>query len=125
MTHYHLYIMEDGPEVGPSSKFFKVAIGTNVQATRDYLFLTAHAVEHGHYFEMWSHDVDVFLAHLDKSLDGQVVYSMTPIKARDLVRNIKANTAAPLDADTLHNADHLRYCQNLSYRIFSNLNRGR
>ena len=121
MKHYHLYI-EAGRMIDENSHFYKVSIGASQQADRDYLFLVAHAADHGHYFALWSADVDDFLAKIKKSLNLDFV-PLQPISARDLVRHIKAGTIPPLSPQVLNNADTMRKFFNLDYLISSNLRR--
>ena len=121
MTHYYLYI-EAGATVDTTSRFYKVAVGTSKQAQKDYLFLVAHAVDNGHFFEIWSTQVDAFLekcwslSQLDRS-------SVVPTTARDLVRAFKTNTRPTLSSQTLINRHRMMNALNIAYRIQSNLNR--
>ena len=121
MTHYHLYI-EAGATVDTTSRFYKVAIGSSKQAQKDYLFLVAHAVNNGHYFEMWSTKVDEFLekcwtlSQLNRS-------SVIPTTARDLVRSFKTNTRPTLSSQALINRHRMMNALSVAYRIQSNLNR--
>lgn len=121
MTHYHLYI-EAGRMIDENSHFYKVGIGTSQQADRDYLFLVAHAANHGHYFAIWSDEVSDFLAKVKKSLNLDFV-PLQPISARDLVRHFKAGTMPQLSPNVLKNADSMRKFFNLDYLIASNLRR--
>lgn len=101
MIHYHLYI-NSGLTVRADDCFYKVAIGSTTQATRDYLFLTAYAVEHGHFFELVTPESNAFLMRIRESLNLEVL-PLRFIKARDLVRAIKAQQRMPLDPCQLHN----------------------
>lgn len=105
-----------------NSHFYKVAIGASQQADRDYLYLVAHAAGHGHYFTIWSAEVDEFLAKIKKSLNVDFV-PLQPISARDLVRHFKAGTLPPLSPQVLKNAGTMREFFNLDYLISSNLRR--
>lgn len=51
MTRNYIYI-EAGREIDMSSRFFRVSIGTNKQANRDYLFLLAWATDHNYFREV-------------------------------------------------------------------------
>lgn len=123
MTHYYLYIAA-GAELDATAKFFKVAVGSSKQSQRDYLFLLAHSVEHFHFFEMWSNEVDLFLdkcwtlSGLDRALIQQV-------SARELVRAFKSNAYPALSQQYLHNVSQMRFALNTAYRVQSNLNRMR
>lgn len=121
MTHYYLYIAA-GTELDATAKFFKVAVGSSRQSQRDYLFLLAHSVNHFHFFEIWSNDVDAFL---DKcwTLSGLNRTMLQQVSARELVRAFKSNTYPTLSQQALHNANYQRFALNVAYRIQSNLNR--
>lgn len=119
MTHYHLYI-EAGATIDSTSRFYKVAIGTGRQALRDQHFLLHHAAAHNHYFVGWSHEVDIFLTKIKKSLYPDSVL-MEPITARDLVRNFKTFTRQPLSQVMLEEHSHQEYFFNIDYRIFSKI----
>lgn len=121
MIHYHLYIAA-GAELDATAKFFKVAIGSSKQDQRDYLFLLAHSVDHFHYFEQWSSEVDAFL---DKcwTLAGLERKLIQRVSARELVRALKANTFPSLSQQYLHNVHYMRNALDIAYRIQSNLNR--
>lgn len=101
MTHYHYYI-QAGAQLDALSRFYLVAIGNSVQANRDYLFLLSHSVDAGHYFEIRSEESTDFVQRCLQSLSDDaaqfdcVAPILQKIKARDLVRLIKAETAASL-----------------------------
>lgn len=101
MIHYYLYI-DSGQTVRADDHFYKVAIGATTQATRDYLFLTAYAVEHGHYFDLVTSESNAFLLRIRESLNLEVL-PLQFVKARDLVRAFKAQQRMPLDAIQLRN----------------------
>lgn len=124
MTHYYLYIMA-GDEIDSESMFFKVAIGTTPQARRDFLYLTQFAEEHGHYFELWTIEVDVFLEKIANSLrhaDGDCAATIIPmagISARDLVRALKDMGVITPSFNVQLNQKRLREFLSLNYRIMS------
>lgn len=101
MIHYYLFIAS-GQTVRADDHFFKVAIGATTQATRDYLFLTAYAVEHGHFFDLVTTESNAFLMRIRESLNLKVL-PLQFVKARDLVRAFKAQQRMPLDANQLRN----------------------
>ena len=121
MIHYHIYI-ESGATLDETSRFYKVAVGSSKQAQRDYLFLVAHSVDNGHYFEPVSPKTDEFLekcwslAQLDR-------FAVLQVTARELVRSFKTGTSLSLSARALRNADYMRYALDTCYRIQTNLHR--
>lgn len=117
MTHYHLYI-NAGALVDETSVVYKVGIGTSKQANQDYLFLTAYAVEHGHYFALWSNESVEFLLRIQQSVAPVELYPRL-ISARDLVRQFKTQLANPLDQSALHDRHKFRMQTSLNYRITS------
>lgn len=119
MVHLHYYITA-GDTIDETTRIFVVSVGTTAQANRDYLFLTAHAVTHGHYFELKSKESAEFVSRLLRE-NHVPESSMTPVKARDLVRAIKSDTAVPLSS--FGNADYLKKQLDVNYRLFSNLTR--
>lgn len=122
MTHYYLYI-EAGAQLDDTSKFYSVGVGSSLQGERDRKFLEHYAALHGHYFAIWSVDVDEFLAKVKNSLPSQSVHPRM-ISARDLVRSFKTATMVPESAASLITAHHQRYIMNLDYRISCNLAAG-
>ena len=121
MIHYHLYISA-GRQIDNSAQFFKVAVGSSAQANRDFLFLVAHAVDHGHYFALWSQREVEFCDRIARSLS----LSRLPFRrvtARDLVRSFKQGSSLPLSANLLHNAHRQNAQLNLDYRISHFLSR--
>lgn len=121
MTHYYLYI-EAGQVLDETARFYQVGIGTSRQANSDYLYLLSRATESGHYFALWSDEVDDFLSKVKKSLHRS---DLTPqrILARDYVRACKAAVAVPPSVTAAVNADHMRKNFDTTYRIISNLRR--
>lgn len=122
MTHYYLYI-EAGAQLDDTSKFYSVGIGSSVQGERDRKFLEHYAAHHGHYFAIWSADVDEFLAKVKNSLPSQSIQPRM-ITARDLVRSFKTATMIPAENAALKAAHQQRYIMDLDYRISCNLAAG-
>lgn len=113
MTHFYYYITA-GRTMDETSHVYRVAIGTSIQANRDYLFLIAYSESHGHYFEIVSLKSSDFVS---KVLDSG--YQLEAITARDLVRSIKSQTANPLNPSALSQQHRFRMQTNLDYRISS------
>lgn len=124
MTHYYLYI-EAGREIDESTKFYKVAVGTSKQATRDYLFLIAFSESHGHFFSIVSESVQTFLDKIAVQLTGNpqasicTALTVRPISARELVRSFKASCAIPLNPSALSHQHRFQMQTSLDYRVAS------
>lgn len=121
MKHLHYYI-EAGDEVTKSDNFYIVAVGHGKQADRDFLFLTAHAVSCGHFFEVRSAKTQQFVSRLAESLQLDAL-PFKSITARDLVRHFKANTRPAFAQNQLDNDAHARRFLSTNYRVFSAINR--
>lgn len=116
MTTMYYYICA-GRVLDETARFFQVAVGTTRQATRDYLALVAHAVDHGHYFELRSRDTIDFVSRcLDSMKHCKPAPILQRVTARELIRNLRASTAPPLSANVLANRHHLNYWMNVDYR---------
>lgn len=128
MTHFW-YLICAGREIDETTKFFRVGVSTSQQGDRDFLFLTAFAESHDYFFYKDSAAVSDFVMKCIKSLtlDGGkpdfVSNKIQLVKARDLVRAIKASEALPLSQAQLSNFNHQAHFLSLNYRFFSNLNR--
>lgn len=117
MTHYHYYVTA-GDQVDATSCIYLVAVGHGRQADRDYLFLMANSVNCGHYFAIRSSESSDFIVRLQESTLPDIL-PVIKIKARDLVRNIKASLREPLSAASLHNAHHMRNYLSTQYLLSS------
>lgn len=120
--HYYYYI-EAGAAIDCGSRFFRVGIGTSRQAVRDYLFLTAHAVSNGFYFERDSEPVSQFLTKISSSFGYRSVADLplTQVDARELVRCIKSNWAAVKNHACHDATERQRLMLNADYRFMSKL----
>lgn len=123
MTRYYDYIMA-GAVVDSTAKIYKVALGDSAQGRRDYLFLTAYSVQHGHYFELHSQRSADFIYRLRKSPDLADV-DITHVTGRDLVRHFKGAALPSLSCAQLASSAYMLRTLNVNYRIISNLNRRR
>lgn len=121
MTHYYYYVSA-GAQCDESTRIYKVAVGTSKQCQRDYAFLAAHALQHGHYFEVVSSRSVDFVKRLRHSL-AQFNVQLEWLSCRDLCRELRQMTATPYAAGALAGAHRQRKSLNLSYRISSNLSR--
>ena len=117
MTHYHLYIIA-GATIDSGTVFYRVGIGTGRQADRDFLYLLATATSCGYYFEKWSDDVDDFLQKIRRSFERDgLTFQLREIKARHLVRALKAGIQLPLSTDLLKNENHMRHFLDANYLL--------
>lgn len=121
MVHYYYYVSA-GAQCDESTRIWKVAVGTSKQCQRDYAFLVAHALQHGHYFEIYSPVSDDFILKLRRSL-VQFNVQLDWLSCRDLCRELRQVTATPCAAGSLAGAHRQRKSLNLNYRISSNLSR--
>ena len=121
MVHYYYYVSA-GVQCDESTRIWKVAVGTSKQCQRDYAFLVAHALQHGHYFEVVSSLSDEFVKRLRHSL-AQFNVQLEWLSCRDLCRELRQVTATPCAAGSLASAHRQRKSLNLNYRISSNLSR--
>ena len=124
MNHYYLYI-NAGRVIDSTAKFYKVAVPSSQQGQRDYLFLVAHSVERGHYFELWSDQVAEFLWNIGQSLaEGSVenpldFVPIRPISARELVKNMRGHIVDPVPDFVMRDQNHMRHFRNVNYRVSS------
>lgn len=119
MTHYYYYI-QTGAILDESARLFKVGIGTSRQSQRDYLALTAFAVNHGHYFEIVSDKTDDFMRRVTLSL-GRVFSDIILLSSRELCRYLEGAGLPALSNSQLLTADSQLRFLNTSYRVISNL----
>lgn len=70
MTHYYLYIQEDGVQVSPSSIMYKVAVGRNPRHDHARRELADIASKRGHYFRIWDDKTDALFSKIDASFEN-------------------------------------------------------
>lgn len=123
MSKHYYYYIEAGAAIDCGSRFFRVGIGTSKQAVRDYLFLTAHAVSNGFYFERDSAEVSRFVTQIACSLGFRSLADLplAQVDARELVRCVKSNLAAARNQAQLDNAERQRLMLHADYRFMSKL----
>lgn len=121
MVHYYYYVSA-GAQCDEFTRIYKVAVGTSKQCQRDYAFIMAYALEHGHYFEVVSSRSDEFVKRLRHSL-VQFNVQLEWLSCRDLSALLRSAVTSPLSPDALHTAHQQRTTLNLTYRISSNLAR--
>lgn len=121
MTHYYYYVIA-GPVCDGTSEILKVSLGNSAQGRRDYLFLTAYSVQHGHYFELVSAKSDEFAQNLLTSLQlsSMDIHHMT---GRELVCYLKYGYRTTLSSVQMKAADQQRRHLDDNYRVIMNLRR--
>ena len=121
MLRYHYYVSA-GPQCDDTTRIYKVAVGSNTQAQRDFQFLTDYAAKHGHYFSIVSDASDIFIMKLRRSLSEYDV-QLTYCSSRDLVRLFKDAVGTNENPAVLRSISTQNYLTNIDYRISSNLAR--
>lgn len=111
MTKCYYYISAPAG-IDESTIIYQVGIGTSQQANRDFLYLTARAVDNGDYFAIKSEDSASFVARV---LDYHGCL-MRRINARDLVRDLKRNLTPEPSEAFVRNRAHMLYYLSLNYR---------
>lgn len=120
MKHYYLFITAE-VTLDTSSRFYKVPIGSSKQDVRDYLTLTAIAVDRGYYFAKWDEGTNTFIDKCFDSLWGchdLLVYSnhLALVSCRDLVRMLKQGVVDSSPQHVLDNASHAMKYLDINYR---------
>lgn len=116
MTSYYYYIMA-GAVIDSTTRIYSVACGTSTQANRDFLFLTAYAVQHGHYFEIRSNNSTNFISSILDNYKGILTEpAIQRVTSRELVRNLKSSTEIPAAQNVLDNQNHVLHYLSLEYR---------
>ena len=93
MTHYHLYI-QAGVQLDAATRFYKVGIGQSKDQHRLYAWLHSYAIEHGHFFMLWSNDVAEFFCKCRESI-GHGAAPLVTISAADLKKSLKTGCEDP------------------------------
>lgn len=119
MTHYYYYVSA-GPICDEMTRIYKVAVGTNKQSQRDFAFLSAYALSHGHYFSIVSNDSSEFIARLRRSLQ-QYNVQLDYLSCRDLCRLLRSSLAPTLNQSQLLSAARQTKLLNGACRATSNL----
>lgn len=116
MTSCYYYI-KAGAVIDGTTRIYSVACGTSTQANRDYLYLTAYAVQHGHYFEIRSNNSTNFISSILDNYKGILNEpAIQRVSARELVRNLKSSTEIPAAQNVLDNQNHVLHYLSLEYR---------
>lgn len=116
MTSCYYYIMA-GAVIDSTTRIYSVACGTSTQANRDFLFLTAYAVQHGHYFEIRSQNSTNFISSILDNYKGILTEpAIQRVSSRELVRNLKSSTEIPAAQNILDNQNHVLHYLSLDYR---------
>lgn len=116
MTSCYYYIMA-GAVIDSTTRIYSVACGTSTQANRDFLFLTAYAVQHGHYFEIRSNNSTNFISSILDNYKGILTEpAIQRVSSRELVRSLKSDTSIPAAQHVLDNQNHVLHYLSLDYR---------
>lgn len=116
MTSCYYYIMA-GAVIDSTTRIYSVACGTSTQANRDFLFLTAYAVQHGHYFEIRSNNSTSFISSILDNYKGVLTEpAIQRVSSRELVRSLKSDTSIPAAQNVLDNQNHVLNYLSLDYR---------
>lgn len=116
MTSYYYYIMA-GAVIDSTTRIYSVACGTSTQANRDFLYLTAYAVQHGHYFEIRSTKSTDFISRILDNYKGILTEpAIQRVSSRDLVRSLKSSSEIPAAQNVLDNQNHVLHYLSLDYR---------
>lgn len=116
MTSCYYYIMA-GAVIDSTTRIYSVACGTSTQANRDFLFLTAYAVQHGHYFEIRSNNSTNFISSILDNYKGILTEpAIQRVSSRELVRSIKSSTEISAAQNVLDNQNHVLHYLSLDYR---------
>lgn len=108
MKRNHLLIVADSC-ITRDTRFYNVAVGESKAEIRCSQYITVWAVEHGHYFERYSAEVDLFLKRIADSLS--LTLSDLPFMAigvADLVRHIREFGDTPKIPPMSHTAAYCR-----------------
>lgn len=128
MKRKYLYIAA-GEKIDERTRFFVVWVGSGKTAISDYLAVLSQSVSKGHYFEMWSTQVDTFLRRIDESLFGKrcsdhlLRINLEQIQVHTLAQVLKKNLPLPLQATISKESDYFRTQMDIDYRIMENLKR--
>ena len=116
MTSCYYYI-KAGAVIDSTTRIYSVACGTSTQANRDFLFMTAYAVQHGHYFEIRSNNSTNFISSILDNYKGILTEpAIQRVSARELVRSLKSSTEIPAAQNVLDNQNHVLHYLSLEYR---------
>lgn len=93
MTHYYLYI-KAGLEINLETRFYKVSVGTGITGQKFHSWLEAYALEHGHFFVLWSHESCEFFEKCCAQI-GPGAAPLIGISAKVLKKSLKNGCEDP------------------------------
>ena len=107
MTRKYLYIITTGSLLCAADLFLMVSVShRTTQGLRDAKFLTHYADKMGHFFAIWSPEIDDFITKCERSLTFPFRSCIKICYARDLVRHFKNGnplfSSAPNDGTNFH-----------------------
>ena len=93
MTHFFLYI-EAGTQLDEDTRFYKVTIGESKKGIKQRAWLESYAIEHAHFFAIWSYDAADFLERCRNSI-GPQANMLSLISGENLIKHLKTGTDDP------------------------------
>lgn len=93
MKSYYLYI-KAGLEIDLETRFFKVGIGASKRDQKIRTWLEAYAIEHGHFFCVWSYHAAEFYRKCSIQI-GPGAAPLILITAAQLRRGLKSGCEDP------------------------------
>ena len=105
MTKYYLYI-KTGVRLDADTRFYKVGSGESESQLRILSWLEAYAVEHGHFFALWSHDAADFLLKCRDSI-GHDVSPLVLIDGSALRSSLRSGFEDPAVLEAISNRNKL------------------
>lgn len=107
MTRKYLYIITTGSLLCAADLFLMVSVShRTTQGLRDAKFLTHYAAKMGHFFAIWSPEIDDFISKCEKSLMFPFRSHIQICYARDLVRHFKSGNPLPWSAANMDTNFH-------------------
>lgn len=104
MTRKYLYIITADSMLCASDVFLMVRVShRTTQGLRDAKFLTRYAVKMGHFFAIWSPEIDDFITKCEKSLMFPFRSHIKLCNARELVKHFKSGNPLPWCSDSSGN----------------------
>lgn len=93
MTHYYLYI-KAAQTLDTDTRFYKVGVGESEVQRKKMAWLESYAIEHGHFFVLWSPEAVDFMLKCQQSI-GADYYNVIALMAVELVRILRDGAPEP------------------------------
>lgn len=120
MTRYYYYI-ECGAQIDSDSCFFRVGIGNSERERAILQWISAYALEHGHYFVISSLEALDFVALCMRSVQRNL-NEIEYISGRDLKKHLQKGDEVPQLVSVFKNYDYMMKKLNVDYRVNCYLN---